>query len=222
MGQLLSLQRQTDFTTSSVLRAQDRDRPLKSSDGGGDLWIIVGLGNPGKAFAGNRHNVGFMTVDALARREGVRLEKLQHNSTVARCSVAGQRVLLAKPMTFMNLSGESIIKLAKFYKVPTERILVIYDDLDTPVANVRLRVKGGHGGHNGIRSLGQHLPGNFPRIKIGVGRPPGSSSRAVIDHVLQDFSTKERQEIDVAVQESISVVEAIFKHGMERAVSGMR
>lgn len=220
MGPVLSLQPQRDYASNSVLRAQDRRQSLDTTDSDNSIWIVVGLGNPGREYEGNRHNVGFMTLDALVRREGVRLNKVQLKSTVARCSIAGQRVLLVKPLTYMNLCGESVIKLAKFYKVPTERILVIYDDLDTPVAKVRLRAKGGHGGHNGIRSLSQHLQGDFPRIKIGVGRPPGN--RTVIDHVLQDFSRKEREEIDVAIQESLALVDAIFKHGLVRAVSGMR
>ncbi|KAK9813011.1 hypothetical protein WJX72_007421 [[Myrmecia] bisecta] len=186
------------------------------------MWIIVGLGNPGPRYADTRHNVGFQALDKLAALEGIPIDRLQSNAAVGRGRVAGQKVLLAKPMTFMNNSGEAVGKLVKFYKVPPERVLVIYDDLDLPTAKVRLRGKGGHGGHNGMRSITQHFAGNkdFPRLKIGIGRPPGTMP--VASYVLQDFSAKEREEVGVAIQESLNIVRAVLTLGLEKSMSGVR
>ncbi|EIE19861.1 peptidyl-tRNA hydrolase [Coccomyxa subellipsoidea C-169] len=191
---------------------------------GEDLWLVVGLGNPGKQYADTRHNVGFMLVDELARQLGASLDKLQHSAALGRGRFCGKRVLLAKPMTFMNNSGESanLKRLFPLAQVPLERVLVVYDDLDLDSGAVRLRAKGGHGGHNGMRSITQHFSGSkdFPRLRIGIGRPPGSQQ--VVSYVLQGFGRKERDEIYVAIQEGIDIVRAVLTLGMEKAVSGNR
>ncbi|CAL8466452.1 g5988 [Coccomyxa elongata] len=205
--------------SSSRLKAASKDF-LEAE--GEDLWLLVGLGNPGKQYADTRHNVGFMLVDELARQVGAPLDKLQHNAAVGRGRFCGKRVLLAKPMTFMNNSGESVGKLARYFKVPLERVLVVYDDLDLASGTVRLRAKGGHGGHNGMRSITAHFSGSkdFPRLRIGIGRPPGTMP--VVTYVLQAFGRKEKEEIDIAIQEGIDIIRAVLTLGMEKAVSGNR
>ncbi|KAK9902848.1 hypothetical protein WJX75_008463 [Coccomyxa subellipsoidea] len=215
MGHIFRFRRKS----TGLLRAASKDFQEAEGD---DLWLIVGLGNPGKQYADTRHNVGFMLVDELARQLGTQLDKLQHNAAVGRGRFCGKRVLLAKPMTFMNNSGESVGKMARYFKVPLERVLVVYDDLDLASATVRLRAKGGHGGHNGMRSITQHFSGSkdFPRLRIGIGRPPGSMQ--VVTYVLQGFGRKEREEMDIAIQEGIEIIRAVLTLGMEKAVSGNR
>eukprot|EP00887_Chlorella_sp_A99_P001242 scaffold14.g1242.t1 len=187
-----------------------------------DQWMVVGLGNPGPRYAATRHNVGFMLVDELARAEGIAVDRLQENAQVGRGRMFGKKLLLAKPMTFMNVSGEAVGRLARFYRVPPQRVLVVYDDLDLPTAAVRLRAKGGHGGHNGMKSITQHLGGSkdFPRLRMGIGRPTGSMP--IASYVLQDFSRAEREEIDIAIQEGLDILRAVLSLGMDKAVSGLR
>lgn len=186
-----------------------------------DLFLLVGLGNPGPRYANTRHNVGFMTVDTLGQQTGILTDRLQANCQVGRGRLFDQKILLVKPITFMNVSGEGIGKLSRYYGVPPERIVVIYDDLDSPSGTVRLRAKGGAGGHNGIRSTIQHLgTQEFPRVKIGIGRPP--EGLPVATYVLQDFSKLEREKIDEAVLEAIEAVKALVVLGSEKALSGLR
>ncbi|GAB4816082.1 hypothetical protein N2152v2_003128 [Parachlorella kessleri] len=223
MGQAASL-----FTGSKKVRAAVPAAAKKSAgfdkpqEEDPDLWLVVGLGNPGPRYEHTRHNVGFMVIDALARMESITVDRLQENAAVGRGRCCGKKVLLAKPMTFMNNSGESVGRLARFYRVPAERILVVYDDLDLPSAKVRLRAKGGHGGHNGMKSISAHLQGSkdFPRIRVGIGRPEGQMP--IPTYVLQDFSKVEREEIDVAIQEGVDLVKAVLTLGMEKAVSGVK
>jgi PTH1 family peptidyl-tRNA hydrolase len=185
------------------------------------LWLIVGLGNPGSQYDRTRHNIGFILVDELARSEGIECKKLEKSAAVGRGEIEGQSVLLVKPVTFMNNSGESVGALARFYKVPPSRILVISDDLDQPTAAVKLKPKGGHGGHNGLRSIIERLGGSqdFPRLKIGIGRPL-SPDLPVASYVLQDFTKKEKELIDVSVQEGITMVRKVLRVGLELAISG--
>jgi peptidyl-tRNA hydrolase, PTH1 family len=186
-----------------------------------DLFLIVGLGNPGPRYANTRHNVGFMTIDVLGQQTGILTDRLQANCQVGRGRLFEKKILLLKPITFMNVSGEGIGKLSRYYGVPPERIVVIYDDLDSSSATVRLRAKGGHGGHNGMRSTIQHLSTQeFPRVKIGIGRPP--DGLPVATYVLQDFSKVEREKIDEAVLDAIEAVKALVVLGTEKAVSGLR
>lgn len=193
---------------------------------GGDedeLWMVVGLGNPGLQYDGTRHNIGFELVDVVAQQLGVKVTKIQDNAAVARGALEGKRLLLVKPMTFMNNSGEAVRKLCKYYKVPPSRVLVVYDDLDLPSGSVRLRAKGGHGGHNGMRSISAQLGGTqeFPRIRIGIGRPPGQMP--VANYVLSEFSKgKEREDMQFAVQDAVRVLRSVLALGVERAASGVR
>jgi PTH1 family peptidyl-tRNA hydrolase len=163
--------------------------------------------------------VGFLAIDALAAAEGISVTSQQMRAVVGRGTVAGTPVLLVKPQTFMNSSGESVVPLLKYYKVPPSRCLVLYDDLDIDVAALRLRQKGGHGGHNGMRSIITCLGGSqdFPRLRIGIGRPQGS--RQVIDHVLTTFDKHESADIEVSIQQTADVVRSVLSLGVEKAVS---
>lgn len=190
------------------------------------LWLVVGLGNPGPRYDGTRHNIGFAAVDFLAKSEGIAIDKVQCNAAVGKGRIGGgrnsSRVLLAKPLTFMNVSGESVGKLARFYRVPPARILVLYDDLDTAVGTTRLRAKGGHGGHNGMRSIMSYL-GNtkdFPRVRLGVSRPPGNVP--VVAWVLQTFKKEEQEGVELSIREACDAVRSVLSVGLEKAVSGVR
>ncbi|CAI5480791.1 unnamed protein product [Closterium sp. Yama58-4] len=182
-------------------------------------WMLVGLGNPGMKYEGTRHNVGFEVIDAIARAEGISLSAMQSRAVVGKGRIAGCPVLLVKPQTFMNLSGESVGPLARFYKIPPERVMAIYDDMDLDVASMKLLAKGGHGGHNGMKSIMQHFQGsrNFPRLRFGIGRPPGRMEAKV--YVLQKFSDREREEVEVAIERAVDAVHLVAAEGMDKAVS---
>jgi len=184
-------------------------------------WLVVGLGNPGAEYAKNRHNAGFMVVDLLAGRVGARLSR--HRSAVAEVAEArlgvgidAPRLVLAKPMTYMNLSGGPVAGLAQFYKVPLERILAVHDELDIPYGQLRMKLGGGEGGHNGLRSMARSLGGrDFLRVRFGIGRPPGRQDPA--DYVLSDFSAAERKELEYLVDRAADGVEAVVTRGLEAA-----
>ncbi|CAM6021043.1 unnamed protein product [Sphagnum balticum] len=182
-------------------------------------WLLVGLGNPGSKYQGTRHNVGFEMIDAIAQAENISLTTIQHKALLGKGYVGGVPVLLAKPQTYMNLSGESVGPLSTYYKIPVERVLVIYDDLDLEFAVMRLLPKGGHGGHNGMKNLMHHFKGSreFPRMRIGIGRPTGTMDPRA--YVLQKFSSSEREELDASLQRGIEGVRLLTEKGLERAVS---
>lgn len=162
------------------------------------MKVIVGLGNPGRQYADTRHNVGFMTIDKISEQWNIPVQQNKFKALIGEGMVDGQRVILVKPQTYMNLSGESVGELVRFYKLDVADILIIYDDLDLPVGKVRLREKGSAGGHNGIKSLIAHLgTQEFKRIKIGIARPrPGQS---VSNYVLEPFSTTDLPAIQQAI-----------------------
>jgi len=152
--------------------------------------LVVGLGNPGSRHAGNRHNIGFQIIDELAKSHGLDFSKSEHKAKTAHGYIDGQRVVLAKPQTWMNDSGWSVAPLARFYKVKPQEILVVYDDLDIPLSAIRFREAGSSGGHRGVQSIIQNLGTDaLPRLRIGIGRPPGRMDAAA--YVLQDFSDEE-------------------------------
>lgn len=152
--------------------------------------IIVGLGNPGKEYARNRHNIGFMAVDALAEKHHLKFSKMMNNGIVALGEIEGAKVALVKPLTYMNLSGDCVAPIVKFYKSAPADLLVIYDELDLPGGKLRMLAKGGAGGHNGMRSIiARTGTQDFPRVRVGIGRPPGRMEAK--SHVLQDFSAAE-------------------------------
>ncbi len=157
-----------------------------------ETYLIVGLGNPGREYRENRHNIGFMLIDRLAIRLGARMTRLQSKALVGSARYSGAKIILAKPQTFMNLSGQAIQGLARFYKTPLENLVVAHDDLDLPFETIRLRPGGGAGGQKGIKSTIQHLGTNdFPRLRLGIGRPPGRMDPAA--YVLQDFAKGDEQ-----------------------------
>ncbi|MGW0731567.1 aminoacyl-tRNA hydrolase [Streptomyces sp. NPDC002851] len=186
-------------------------------------WLIVGLGNPGPGYAANRHNVGFMVVDLLAERIGggfKRHGKAQAQVLEGRIGPMGpgsRRVVLAKPMSYMNLSGGPTTALRDFYKVPTDRIVAIHDELDIDYGMLRLKLGGGDNGHNGLKSITKSLGSDYFRVRFGVGRPPGRMQ--VADFVLKDFSSSERKELDYFVDRAADSVECLVTEGLERAQS---
>lgn len=182
-------------------------------------YLIVGLGNPGPKYAGTRHNAGFMVLDALAKQHGLQFSQKQGNAEVARGQIGGVRAILAKPQTFMNLSGRAVVALANFYKVPHSRIIVVYDDIALPIGALRIREKGSAGGHNGVSNIIQQLgTQTFPRIRVGVDRPV-QVQHSQIDWVLGRFTKEEREAMDAAIPRAIEAVEAILGGGIERAMN---
>lgn len=179
--------------------------------------LIVGLGNPGREYAGNRHNVGFQCLDRLAEAWGLSFSKRKHKALLAQGEIADLKAILAKPQTFMNLSGEAVQRLARFYKVPLEGILVIYDDLDLPVGKIRLRPEGGSGGHRGMNSIIEHLgTDGFPRLRVGIGRPTYGDP---VDYVLGDFAPEERIAIEEVYKTVVSAVEFWLAEGIVAAMN---
>ena len=184
-------------------------------------WLVVGLGNPGPQYAGNRHNVGFLVVDELARRAGDRLGR--HKRAVAAVAEsrvglpgASQRVVLAEPLSFMNDSGGPVSALMDFYDVEPDRLVVVHDELDIPFGTLRLKLGGGDNGHNGLRSIRRSIgTGDYYRVRLGVGRPPGRQDPA--DFVLRDFASAEREEAGVMVSRGADAVEMLVLDGLERA-----
>ena len=171
------------------------------------MKCIVGLGNPGKKYEDTRHNIGFMVIDELLQRHHWELNHTKFKGQYALEHYQGEKVLLLKPQTYMNLSGESIRPLMDFYQISMEDVLVVYDDLDLPLGKIRLRQKGGHGGHNGIRSTIDHLGmKEFKRLRVGVGRPSGPIP--VVDHVLGSFSKEQQEDKIISVKESADACEA--------------
>lgn len=170
------------------------------------MKCIIGLGNPGKKYEKTRHNVGFHVIDELLQRYGWTLSKQKFKGFYTMENMHGHKVLLVQPHTFMNLSGECVKPLLEYYRIPVEDILVIYDDLDIPTGKIRLRQKGGHGGHNGIRSLIDQLQvKTFKRLRVGIGRPEGSM--AVVDYVLGRFSKEQESDVEVSVQQAADACE---------------
>lgn len=178
-------------------------------------WLVVGLGNPGPEYAGNRHNIGFMVADLLAGRIGAKFKAHRSRNQVVEGRLAGQRVVLAKPASFMNLSGGPVAGLRDFYKAPLERLVVVHDELDVDYAALRLKRGGGDNGHNGLKSITKALGPDYYRVRAGVGRPPGRME--VADFVLRDFSSTERKELDWFVDRAADAVEALLTEGLERA-----
>lgn len=190
---------------------------MDDSTRGEERTLIVGLGNPGRAHAFNRHNVGFMAVDKLALRAGIELRRVQSKAIVGSGRLADRPVILAKPQTFMNLSGEAVGALAGYYRIPPAAILVVYDELDIPFGVIRLREKGGAGGHNGMRSLIQHLGNDFPRLRLGIGRPPGRMDAAA--YVLQDFGRDELPLVSEMLTTAVEAIELFVRDGIQLAMS---
>ena len=182
------------------------------------IKMIVGLGNPGPRYAQNRHNVGFQIVDELAAQHGLSFDKRQFKALIASGRIDGQRVLLVKPQTYMNLSGEAVQPLVSYYKIELENLMVIFDDMDLPVGVIRLRPFGGAGGHNGMKSIINRLGSNrFPRLRVGIGRPPGRMDPAA--YVLQDFSADEESLMAPVRDRAVQALETWLTSGIDAAMN---
>ena len=197
----------------------DRWRARRKDDAVAEnTWLVVGLGNPGAQYAGNRHNVGQMVADELAARLGASFKTHKTPSRVAEGFLrpGGPKLVIAKPNGFMNTSGGPVSALLKYYSLPADRLVLLHDELDIPFDTVRLKQGGGHGGHNGVRDVSKATDnGDFIRVRIGVGRPPGRQDAA--DFVLKDFSGTERQALPNLLSDAADAVEAIVEHGLVAA-----
>ena len=181
-------------------------------------WLVVGLGNPGPGYAATRHNVGQMVLAELAARGGMKFKTHKTNSTVAegRIVPGGPRFILAKPNTFMNVSGGPVSQLMRFYSLEPSRLVVVHDELDIPFDTMKLKFGGGHGGHNGVRDVIAALgTGDFTRVRVGVGRPPGQQGAA--DHVLREFGSAERKVLPNVIADAADAVEQIATDGLTAA-----
>jgi PTH1 family peptidyl-tRNA hydrolase len=183
-----------------------------------DWLLVAGLGNPGREYEENRHNVGYGCVALLAEKHGLSFDKTQHKAKLAVGRLAGRHTILAKPQTYVNSSGEAVGAIARYYKVVPENVLVIYDDLDLSQGIIRLRPGGSSGGHNGIKSIIDHLgTQRFPRVRVGIGRPPGRM--APKDYVLQDFTAVEREGMSEVYDRVVDAVETFIHEGIREAMN---
>ena len=186
-------------------------------DGGGYTWLLVGLGNPGSKYESTRHNMGFLAVDKLAEVEHFKFSKLRFKAWTATAELGGEKVLVMKPQTYMNLSGEAVGEAARFYKIPPEHVLVISDDISLPIGKLRIRANGSAGGHNGLKNIIAHLGSDrFPRIKVGVGMPDNA------DYDIADWVTgrpmgAEQKPLMEALDKAVAAVPVVIRDGVEKA-----
>lgn len=181
------------------------------------MYIIVGLGNPGKKYENTRHNLGFMTIDVLGENHGISVEKIKFKALVGEGRIAGQGVILVKPQTYMNLSGESVREVMNFYKVPTENLIVIYDDLDISVGQIRIRKFGSSGTHNGMKSVIYQIKSDrFPRIRLGIG---SDNKGDLKNFVTGGFNRREKPLVKECVEKAAEAVEVIISEGIESAMN---
>ncbi|EHR52708.1 peptidyl-tRNA hydrolase [Saccharomonospora marina XMU15] len=184
--------------------------------GAGEQVLLVGLGNPGPRYEGNRHNIGYLVLDELAARVGGKFKAHKSGAEVVQGLLAGRKAVLAKPRSFMNVSGGPVAGAARFFKVPADGIVVVHDELDLPYGSVRLKFGGGAGGHNGLRSIAKSLgTGDFYRVRFGIGRPPGRMDPA--DFVLKDFSATERKELALNIDLCADAVTELLGRGLTAA-----
>ncbi|MCP5096285.1 MAG: aminoacyl-tRNA hydrolase [Chloroflexi bacterium] len=182
-----------------------------------DRFLIVGLGNPGRKYRGNRHNIGFMAIDRLADAHGLTSRTVQNKAIVGNGRIHNRPVILAKPQTYMNNSGDSVGPLVNYYKIPLENVLVVYDEIDLPFGTVRIREKGSAGGHNGMKSIINHLGNEFARLRLGVGRPAGQMP--VPAHVLQDFHKNDIPVLIDVLDVAVKAIETFLQDGVQLAMS---
>lgn len=182
------------------------------------MFLVIGLGNPGREYAETRHNVGFKVIDLLAQKNNITMNKIKFKSVYGEGIIAGKKIVLVKPQTYMNNSGMAVRELYDFYKLPIEDIIVVVDDIDIDFAQIRIRKKGSAGTHNGLRSIIQHIQDeNFPRLKIGIGEKKEKQDLAAF--VMSKFSKEEREEISIAVEDATSAIEAIIRDGIDKAMN---
>ena len=181
-------------------------------------YLIVGLGNPDREYRGNRHNVGFMVLDRLAARLETSFSRVKMNALTTAVRHGDERLILIKPQTYMNLSGQAVSSFIRFYKLPREHVLVVYDDVDLPFETLRLKPDGGDAGQKGVRSIIQQLgTQEFPRLRVGIGRPPGRTP--VSSYVLQDFSGLDKEMLPFVLDQAVSAALHFVDHGLESAMT---
>uniref|UniRef100_A0A1D1XE68 Peptidyl-tRNA hydrolase, mitochondrial n=1 Tax=Anthurium amnicola TaxID=1678845 RepID=A0A1D1XE68_9ARAE len=202
-----------DLNTTSTAVASSRYSHPPSPPTSPRPWLLVGLGNPGEKYQSTRHNVGFQMIDAFAQSVGISMGAIHFKALFGQGLVDGTPVLLAKPQTYMNLSGESAGPLAAYYKLPLNRVVLIFDDMGLPCGVLRLQQGGGHGGHNGLKSVIHHFRGNkeFGRLRIGIGRPPGQMDPKAF--VLQNFNANAHDQIEAALQEGVGILKVLIAKG---------
>ncbi|MBO5726025.1 MAG: aminoacyl-tRNA hydrolase [Clostridia bacterium] len=182
-------------------------------------FCIVGLGNPGKEYENTRHNAGFLAADKIISKFGATKEKLKSNAYVSECNIGDKRILIVKPQTYMNLSGQAVRDVTKFYKIPNDKIIVMFDDISLDVGKIRMRRNGSHGGHNGMRNISECMSTNdIMRIKIGVGKKP-HPEYDLKDWVLSRFLKDEQPGLDQALEKTVLAVTEIVTHGIDRAMN---
>lgn len=187
-------------------------------DAGGVNWLLVCLGNPGDKYENTRHNVGFMVADEVAQRQNKPIQRLKFKALTNILTISGQRVLVMKPVTYMNLSGEAVRQAADFYKIPPDHVLVVSDDTALALGRLRIRVKGSAGGHNGLKNIIQHLgTDQFPRLRVGVGEKP-HPDYDMADWVLGKFVGEDKKTIDEAVKRAADAIECILAEGIDRGM----
>ena len=193
--------------------------PAFKEDAGGVNWLLVCLGNPGEKYENTRHNVGFMVADEIGERQHAPIQKLKFRALTNIFTISGEKVLVMKPVTYMNLSGEAVRQAADFYKVPPDHVLVVLDDTALAVGKLRVRRGGSAGGHNGLKSIIQHLgTDQFPRLRVGVGEKP-HPDYDLADWVLGRFTGEDKKAIDAAVKRAADGVECILKDGLEQGMN---
>ena len=186
---------------------------------GGISWLIVFLGNPGPRYEMTRHNAGFMAADAMAKEKNVNINKARFKALTATCDIGGESVLLMKPQTFMNLSGDAVAQAAKFYKIPPEHVIVVSDEISLPIGKLRIRTKGSAGGHNGLKDIIAKLGTDaFPRIRIGVGAPP-HPDYDMADWVLSSFKNQDAEDMLAAAARAAQAAQCYITQGAERAMN---
>ena len=186
---------------------------------GGVSWLIVFLGNPGPRYEMTRHNAGFMAADAMAKEKNLSINKARFKALTATCEIGGESVLLMKPQTFMNLSGEAVSQAARFYKIPPEHVIVVSDEISLPIGKLRIRTKGSAGGHNGLKDIIAKLGTDaFPRVRIGVGAPP-HPDYDMADWVLSTFKNQDAEDMFAAAARAAEAVQCYITQGADRAMN---
>ena len=186
---------------------------------GAPKWLVVCLGNPGPKFEGTRHNAGFIAADAISERNGMSVNRLRFKALTGTCTIGGETVMVMKPQTYMNLSGEAVIQAVRFYKIPADHVIVISDEMALPVGKIRIKTKGSSGGHNGLKSIIEKLgTEEFPRIRMGVGEPPHPEYDPK-DWVLSVFRNRDAEDIADAAQRVAAAVDCYISEGAERAMN---
>ncbi|SKC91194.1 aminoacyl-tRNA hydrolase [Maledivibacter halophilus] len=181
------------------------------------MYLVVGLGNPGKKYAQTRHNVGFEVIDYLAYRNNIEIKKIKHKALVGEGRIQGEKVMLVKPQTFMNLSGQSVLEILEYYKVDLNKLIVIYDDIDIDLGKIRIRKKGSGGTHNGMRNIIYLLQkDDFPRVRIGIGRPAHGD---LVSYVIGKFQEDEKEDIILSIRLAAEALESIVGEGIDKAMN---